>query len=1442
MIDRVDYIQLNREFRALSNAERADPNQIDADLMLAGRGLRWEQVLKAERVVVYASAGSGKTEELRAQERALRSAGRSAFFAPLEAIARDGLENYLLGEGAAGERFGQWKVEGASDAWFFLDSVDELKLTRSKLNHALNKFRRDVGQALPRAKIILSTRPLDWRSGDDDKVLLQGLRRAEDTARAQLSNDDQFMAVFDDENEDAKPDEQADARVLHIALQPLNADQVRTFAGAASVNAIDAFMREVEERDAWALVGRPLDLKAQIAHWNRHGRLGTKVEQTQAAIDYMLRDDAERERLDINALSADRARRGAERLALALKLKRCRTIALPDAAANLPEAVDAATVLSDWSKTEVEALLRRPMFDLAARGRVRFQNRDLEDFLSATRLKSMLDNGMPASRVRRLMLADRYGESALIPSMRSVAAWLAHWDDGIRREVLAREPEVLVTGGDPEGLPFETKEAILRAFFDAYRGGEWRGLELPRGDIQRLADPQLAGLVTEFWRSGEVNIEVRQLLMQLISLAPMADAMSIAFDAAMDEDEDYLVRILAVKALARAARQDDLSRIARDVIDNPSRWPDRVVTNVFDVLFPEAISADELVQLVRRVPEPKYSLQGFAWPLYAYAKRADLQSAELRELEAKMADAILDAWDTQTSWYHPKSELAQLAPALTVLTKRRLEAGEPLTQLLADNASVSLRFHHSTLASDESQELRALISKRPDGRRYALLADLHAAPDSIKSLSPRERLFRSARDGVLGYLREDDWPWLLETVGDPEFAADREVFFEAALDVWFGRGRNDDDLEQLREAAAGDNVLISRLEEVLKPAPPNPEIEAMEAEHRERQKERKAARERNRQAWRDWRDRVQSDPDAAFSDAERKQTLRHVIAWLREAGRDNTIAYANWRAIRPAIGDAFADRLEEVLRDYWRNNDAPLWSRLSDEEQGRIGESRQLALTGLLIEATTASDWPAALTAEEARRAAEWGLTELNGFPEWFEALIEHHPQSVQSVLSAELRAEFSARASLTHPHTLSAVRYGPDAVKQLVRDELEDGLRHWPVGEQAAQSDQSVHMLGSIIASRLDIGPVDGAVLDHCLASFEAAAFQPSGSAWLKALCASDLQRGVHAMEAALDRVGNETGEQPLSWLAALFGDVVGGSKSVSLDDDADLLVKLTRLAYQIAAPDDDVRHEGVYSPDARDNAQSARDRILTGVIDRPGPEAHAALTRLASEPLFAHMPDRLRHLAREKAAKDCEPEPVAEQGFGEFEQRYCISPRNNAQLSNALHDRFEQIDHDLKHHDFSDRPQLAEFQDEDAMQISLAKKLSDLAHNHFQVERETEVADKKEPDIRLIARDFSGKAAIEVKIADGNSKWSVRQLEDALKRQLVGQYLRHEHCRVGALVVTHSGRKGFRHPDTKAAMRFDEVIDHLNAIAARLVKESGYTIHLTVIGLDLRNPLEAE
>src|SRR5258706_11818692 len=40
--------------------------------------------------------------------------------------------------------------------------------------------------------------------------------------------------------------------------------------------------------------------------------------------------------------------------------------------------------------------------------------------------------------------------------------------------------------------------------------------------------------------------------------------------------------------------------------------------------------------------------------------------------------------------------------------------------------------------------------------------------------------------------------------------------------------------------------------------------------------------------------------------------------------------------------------------------------------------------------------------------------------------------------------------------------------------------------------------------------------------------------------------------------------------------------------------------------------------------------------------------------------------------------------------------------------------------------------------------------------------------------------KASVEVKIADS---WSVRELETALRNQLVGQYLRHEKGRAGCL-----------------------------------------------------------
>jgi hypothetical protein len=80
-----------------------DEKDGDAPARLSLRGLRsegmpWEELRTHRRVVVLAEAGSGKTEEMKAQARELTAQGTFGFHAALEDVARHGLDDALSAE------------------------------------------------------------------------------------------------------------------------------------------------------------------------------------------------------------------------------------------------------------------------------------------------------------------------------------------------------------------------------------------------------------------------------------------------------------------------------------------------------------------------------------------------------------------------------------------------------------------------------------------------------------------------------------------------------------------------------------------------------------------------------------------------------------------------------------------------------------------------------------------------------------------------------------------------------------------------------------------------------------------------------------------------------------------------------------------------------------------------------------------------------------------------------------------------------------------------------------------------------------------------------------------------------------------------------------------------------------------------------------------------
>lgn len=287
--------ELNRQFRNLTDEEQREPHRLSALFGGAepGRGMAWPDILAAERLVVLAEAGSGKTREMQAQAERLSNEGKAAFFMPIEALEKIAVRDYLVGET---DRWDAWVSNGTEEAWIFLDAVDELKLTNGKLELALRRVAAAVGKAKDRAHIIVSCRPSDWRPFQDLETFLKLLPESAPAPTVEPTGDDALLKAITREHRSEEQDDTktASEKVRSVVLLPLGREQIQRFAEQEGIENSKAFVSEINRTEAWPFARRPLDLRGLIQIWKATGTLGTLLEQHQADAVASLRDDPER--------------------------------------------------------------------------------------------------------------------------------------------------------------------------------------------------------------------------------------------------------------------------------------------------------------------------------------------------------------------------------------------------------------------------------------------------------------------------------------------------------------------------------------------------------------------------------------------------------------------------------------------------------------------------------------------------------------------------------------------------------------------------------------------------------------------------------------------------------------------------------------------------------------------------------------------------------------------------------------------------------------------------------------------------------------------------------------------------------------------------------------------------------------------------------------------
>ena len=1445
------FIDLQRRFRDLTAAELETP-EILASLNDHGYGLStgWAELLKHRRILLLAEAGAGKTREMIEQRDRLVAEGKFAFFIALESLDRDDLVASLSTDEE--ESFNAWKANGRASAWFFLDAVDELKLTEGKLDRALHRFSKAISGHLDCAHIIISCRPIDWRPDIDlatvEKRIPLPLRRPNPAP----ATDDLFLKTLRRERNgaatDPKEDEDLpnDTTIRTVVLLPMSANQIKLFAERVGVQNAPGFLAEIDRKNAWMFARRPLDLSELIATWTSIGHLGTRLQQHEANIGTKLKDDPDRS--DRGVLIDDKARLGAERLALALALTRTRTIKSPEQsldAARADGVLDSADILrDDWTQNERQALLRRALFDPATYGRVRFHHRSVQEYLAARRLKALRDRGMSTKALFRLLFAEVYGEKVVIPSMKPISAWLALWDDSVRRELTQREPEALLSLGDPESLTIAARIALLRSFVNAYGEGSWRGVRIPIDEVRRLADPGLAPTIRELWGNGPANTDVRELLIEIIWQGPVEACADLARTVAFDPTWNGYHRVAAVRALIACGHQETVRKIAEAILSHPPAWSDKVVYGLAGNLFPDIISVDELVVLLKRIRETRESIiTGIDSVLHQIIEVIDPATTLAIELRDKVADLIWLGRNAMQEPYRIRGRFDKMSTALATLCERQLaDAPRPPDASLLRACVIASRFSAvDSVGREPIGKLRARFCEEQRFRESAFWTELAFMDEVVPEKVDWHRFNHAEHDSLIGQLQEADRPWLEATLAETSSAGKRPVALHALLDLWNRRGRIQAEADALRALIENDTELQTILTERTAPPTRNIEMEKIESDF-ERRKQVAAEREAQRlQNWRNWRERLLVDPDTAFAPENELETIANFYTWLN-LHNDSHSKYSAWNgdALAEAFGPSIAEKAAIAFKVLWRKTPPRMYSTRTAEEGNGIPYVWLYALSGVSAEATIPG-WAARLTSDEARIAAAYATVEINGLAPFITDLVSTHPAEVDAILGEELINQIKLGGEHGYLPLLQDLTQADIALKRLLAPRLFDALVAWPRSCSAESRQHLSFHLEYVLRILFDASDETTrvAVADECERRYKVDPFGSLAMIWLRGLFRFDSERGTRELTERLATGNAIAHSNAVDFFAGLFGghdDVVFEINDPAIRARA--LGTLVRSAYACVRHEDDQTHEGCYNPDTRDRAETARNFLLSKLLDTPGAEARRVILELAEEPDFAHFPDRLRLLARGRAATDAEFAPLDPSVIVTLESRYEVPPGDRDTLFEVMMDHLDDLALDIAHDDFTDRRTLRRIQEEVEMQRTLARRIRDKANGAFVVTREDEVADQKRTDIRLLAVRGDQKCVIEVKLAD--TRWSLTDLEHALRAQLVGQYLRHATCKAGCLLLTYDGRKKFwTHPVTCEHLEFDAMVAYLNEKAKDLEAESAHCIRLGVFGLDLTDPM---
>lgn len=1046
-----------------------------------------------------------------------------------------------------------------------------------------------------------------------------------------------------------------------------------------------------------------------------------------------------------------------------------------------------------------------------------------------------------------LFVQESNGALTLRASLAPVAAWLvnadpAPWRARLATLIVETAPEIHFHWGDPAALPIQYRKRVLEAIVRKYRGREYVAIDVSLEALARIADAGLAEDISTYLTDRDVSDSLMADLLMMIMEGKLPDCVDSVLKLFEDEETSESLQRYAVLAIRDAGTIEHRRRLS-EICQRLEYIDTKTLGYLFETLFPACLSVKEALELLQRATTvSRYEIEFLNAVKDQLARSLDEADAMpfLSGFVDMMAREPMRASRRVSEQYHWVSELLPLC--LSVALAQPKLSDSDIDAIF----EAVLYVEHATMFGSQGRDdveahrakIRDAFAKRTKLRRAIFWKRVTRYRASQNGKEPPTHLLDPHVSLLPWALPDIDWMVIdsLERVDD----RDRKVAIEAALSIFWTKRK------PLLAVAWELRRLLTHRD--LRPLVLKHLRNRIVAPIWLRYNKYVTNRLLDVHWWTMRRIAIVRWTNAVkwqlllWTHLHEIRSGRYPLAirYLIEPMQDTSASRYGvpvWEKVRSRWGATLTSAAQEGCANIWKtfSPQLPHERKEKNSVDGRV-------VLGLIALQTV---WEAGhlkfdqFNDTDVSRAVRYACSELNGLPDWFEALADTSLDEVANTLVLAIDAEFKYPADTPLVHEvlakLAAAKSPTIAAADAVQHCL---LRCDPINQRVLEQATTTLLrtgargsddLLALAHSRVQLyGIGDGRWLTWM-------------SMWLRL----DAIPAIRYLETAVQGCSAADADELVIQLCSILGGSYGtalpmGRASFLSHSSLALLIPLV-CRHVRRADDIDRNNKGAYSPLPRDNAQDFRARLWEVLRTSDADEADTVLQGFLDENSVPTERDWVLSILETRKGKQADPAAWLPEDVQAFGTHYGHRPRSDYQLYQLTTRLLLDIKANVEiSENATDRLQVRKDDKEVHFQGLLKRQLDQRSLQWFSVTQESMIDLNQRPDLRVEIPDINA-LPVEVKLAN-LEHWTAEKLLERLEIQLVGQYLRASKVNYGVYVVGNTEpKRQWQRPRDKQLIGFEELVLLLQEKAATLIADRSQSVYgLSVIGIDFSDPRE--